>query len=145
MSSYLNFYLVPKKKDWMTDEPKPLVFNSYSRGTDVYQSIYEELNPMWIGNDDTPRYTEITADDIKKVINATKKYLKNTEAKLEYRMEGYKKLSVEETEDAVNDYVSSKEYTEDIKQNIADLEGIHTWMSDLKYSDFEEKILINTD
>jgi len=145
MSSYLNFYLVPKKKDWMSEEPKPLLFNSYSRGTEVYQSIYEELNPVWYGNGDTPAYTEITAGDIKKVVNATKEYLERIETKLEHKMECYKKLSVEDIEDAVSDYTSSKEYIEEVKENIADLEGIYNWMLDLEYSDFEKKVLINYD
>jgi len=127
----------------MSEEPKPLLFNSYSRGTEVYQSIYEELSPVWYGNGDTPAYTEITAGDIQKVINATKEYLKKIETRLENKMEGYKKLSSEGTEEAVNDYVANKEYIEEIKQNIADLEGIYNWMLDLEYSDFEKKVLIN--
>ena len=145
MSSYMNFYLVPKKKDWMTEEPKPLLFNSYSRGNEVYQSIYEELNPVWYGNGDTPAYTEITADDIQKVIKATKEHLKKVETRLKNGMEGYKKLSGQGIVEAVNDYVASKEYIEEIKQNIADLKGIYNWMFDLEYSDFEKKVLINYD
>lgn len=144
MSSYLNFYLVPKKREGVSEEPKPLLFNSYSRASDVYTAFYENLRPAYIGSGDTTNYTELTAKDVRRVIDEVRKDLNNAETNLKNRMEAYKALSDKPTDEAVYDYTSTKEYIEELKENIYDLEGIHTWIEDLEYSDFE-KVLINID
>ena len=42
MSSYLNIYLVPKKRN-DEDIPEPLLFMSYSRNSGVYQACWKSI------------------------------------------------------------------------------------------------------
>ena len=82
MSSYLTFYLVPKKtrKKYGYDENegnteteeeistgKPLVLFSFSRNNDVYQAYNNSLNPAYAGMEE--KYTEVTYEDSQKVVN----------------------------------------------------------------------------
>ena len=144
MSSYLNFYLVPKKKE-NNIEPKPLLFNSYSRNSEVYQAFWEVLNPAYIGLGDTPNYSELTAEDVNKVLKDLEKDLKSAEKRLNLTIEAYKVLSGGSIpEEAINEYTSTKEYIEDIQETISIVKNIHSWVEDIKYSDFE-KVLINID
>jgi len=144
MSSYLNFYLVPKKKEEDTEEPKPLLFNSYSRNSDVYSSFHENLHPVFIGSGDTPNYTEIKAEDVKIVVEAIKKYLNQVEDKLAARIEAYKTLTATPDKDAIDDYTSTKEHIKETQELVNELEGIYAWVSGIEYSSFD-KVLINID
>ena len=138
MSSYLTFYLVPKGED-----KKPLTFISYSRNNDVYQSYYEELNPAYIGNGDEPNYTELTPEKALQVVNAAKDNLKKAEKALNNRISAYKELN-DTSEEAIQDIASTREYIEELKEGLAELQCIYNWVSDIEYSDFE-KVLINID
>ena len=138
MSSYLTFYLVPKGED-----KKPLTFISYSRSNDVYQSYYEELNPAYIGNGDEPNYTELTPEKALQVVNAAKDDLKKAEKALNNRISAYKELN-DTSEEAIQDIASTREYIEELKEGLAELQCIYNWVSDIEYSDFE-KVLINID
>jgi len=138
MSSYLTFYLVPKGED-----KKPLTFISYSRNNDVYQSYYEELNPAYIGNGDEPNYTELTPEKALQVVNAAKDNLKKAEKALNNRILAYKELN-DTSEEAIQDIASTREYIEELKEGLAELQYIYNWVSDIEYSDFE-KVLINID
>ena len=138
MSSYLTFYLVPKGED-----KKPLTFISYSRNNDVYQSYYEELNPAYIGNGDEPNYTELTPEKALQVVNTAKDDLKKAEKALNNRILAYKELN-DTSEEAIQDIASTREYIEELKEGLAELQCIYNWVSDIGYSDFE-KVLINID
>ena len=138
MSSYLTFYLVPKGEN-----QKPLAFTSYSRNNDVYQSYNEELSPAYIGNDDKPNYTELTPEKALQVVNAAKEDLKKAERALNNRISAYKELN-DTSEEAIQDITDTKEYIEELKEGLAELQCIYNWVSDIEYSDFE-KVLINID
>lgn len=137
MSSYLTFYLKPKGQD------KPLMFISYSRSTDVYQAYYEELHPAFIGNGDEPNYTELTPEMALQVVNAAKEDLKKAENALNNRIAAYKELG-NTSEEAIQDIAETKDYIEDLKSNLIELQCIYCWVGDVEYSDFE-KVLINID
>lgn len=138
MSSYLTFYLVPKGEN-----QKPLMFTSYSRSTDVYQAYYEELHPAFIGNGDEPNYTELTPNKALQVVNAAKDNLKKAEIALNNRIAAYKELG-NISDEAVQDIAETKDYIEDLKNNLIELQCIYCWVGDIEYSDFE-KVLINID
>lgn len=59
MSQYLNFYLKPKTGE-------PIYLTSYSRSTDLYDALTDNV-PISYNAD---RTTEITAADLRKIINA---------------------------------------------------------------------------
>lgn len=140
MSSYLTFYLVPKKSK-VEGEPKPMTFVSYSRNSEVYRAINDELNPVYAGMED--KYSEITADDVKKVIANVEKDKAEAENRLKLRVDAYKDMANGVIPDeAIDEYVSLRGYIQDLQETINALEGIYSWMSDLEYSAFE-KVLIN--
>lgn len=143
MSSYLNFYLVPKKKEGQEEEPKPLLFQSWSRNTSVYQAFDENLNIVYTGNEKV--YTEITPSKVKGVIEYIEEDLKKVKKRLKETIKLFKDTaitSLEIYESYQNDCLSTQEYIEELEEQIADLQGILTWVSDLEYTDFE-KVLAN--
>ncbi len=101
MSSYLNFYLLPKKskksytytenggnieEEIKLTEGKPLLFDSYSRSDDVYQSFNDTLNIAYAGDEE--KYTDVTLDDVKRVIDNFEVDIDKTKKRLEvnYKM-----------------------------------------------------------
>lgn len=145
MSSYLNFYLVPKKREGAKEDPKPLNFISYSRSTDIYRSYYEVLNPVFIGTEEEYEYTELTPLDAKRVIDDAKKDLQDTINRFESKKRAYKELSnTPIPEEAIAEFMDTEEYIRELKENVQSLESIYEWVSDIEYSDFE-KVLINID
>ena len=144
MSSYLNFYLVPKSKE--SQDVKPLLLKSYSRNSNVYQAFYENANPAFIGNGDEPNYTELTSDLMCHVVNEVKDDLENTQKNFTARMEAYRSVKLEGKvfEDYVEDFQSTTLYLEELKESVIQIEFIASMIENLEYSDFE-KILINID
>lgn len=141
MSSYLNFYLVPKKKEGQEEEPKPLLFQSWSRNTSVYQAFDENLNIVYTGNEKV--YTEITPSKVKGVIEYIEEDLKKVKKRLKETIKLFKDTaitSLEVYESYQNDCLSTQEYIEELEEQIADLQGILTWVSDLEYTDFEKAL-----
>ena len=47
-------------------------------------------------------------------------------------------------EDFINDSAATKEYIEELKDTIKELESIASWVDNIKYSEFE-KVLANVD
>lgn len=143
MSSYLNFYLVPKKGKGATT---PLHFISYSSASDIYQYFRDSLNVTYIGNEGEDHYTELTKEKMELVLKDAKEDLEQTKHNFEITNQAYKDLcdSKPLPEDAIETYVSTKQYIEEMEASIHELEAIAFWVSDLEYSDFE-KILINID
>ena len=143
MSSYLSFYLKPKDKP----DAKPMLFISYSRASDVYHWFYEELNPAFIGNDDKPKYSELSADDCKRVLDAAKENLRSTNQHFTDRIEAFQKLTNVDAETVnayTQDYTETKKFIRELEETVAELECIYYWVSEIIYSDFE-KVLINID
>lgn len=146
MSSYLNFYLVPKKKN--NEEQEPLFIYSYSRSTDVYQEFYKSINPAFIGSDEDEKthYTELTTDLVKVVLNNARESYNKGKKAYENRLKAYKELSLTEEnfDEAIEDISSSTAYLEEFKETISEIEFIAGIVESLPYSEFE-KVLINID
>ena len=153
MSSYLTFYLVPKKsKEKYNDEKnsydtielqtEPLSLMYYCRSSEVYQIYYKELNPAYCGNEE--KYTELTYEDTKRVIREYESEIKEIEDRLSV---DYKILKESGFSDELYDEIHSKEdYLYDKKIALKDLQ----YISDLVYTVTEdvndfEKVLINID
>lgn len=144
MSSYLNFYLVPKKEKV---DCRPLHFLSYSRSSDIYQNYYEYLNPPFIGMDGDHNYEELTFDKAEYVVSKAKKYLEQTRNSFKLRQEAFaaiKNPSKEVTDEFMNDFVQTTSYIQELEETINELKYISNLVSDIKYSDFE-KVLFNID
>lgn len=146
MSSYLNFYLVPKKDKEQTEDPKPLRFISYSRNSAVYQ-YYDELPVTYIGNGDKPNYTEISSQDADRVVSDVKETIERVTKLLQTKTEVLQNLPnipKETMDDYIQDYTSTKTYIEELKEDLCKLESIASWIKGLEFSDFE-KVLANID
>lgn len=149
MSSYLNFYLVPKKKENDNKEQDPLLLFSYSRSCDIYQAYSDNLNPVYVVNDDKIYHTELTEADALSVVESVEKDLKRVKTGLENRIHAYKELpnlSQEVINNFMDDYTSTHEYIKELEDTIKELQFIANIVTDVSndYTDFE-KVLINID
>lgn len=147
MSSYLNFYLVPKKTEEDTKEQKPLLFTSYSRASDIYHVYKDNLNISYAGIE--VQYTELTESDASLVIEDVKNNLEKAKIGLENRSHTYKELpnlSQEIVNNFIEDYSSTQEYIKELEDTLKELQFIANIVSDISigFTDFE-KVLINID
>lgn len=157
MSSYLTFYLVPKKTrkkyDFSKDDGHtetevelstgtPLALISYSRNNEIYRAFNETLNPAYAGMEE--KYTELTTDGCKRVIEDLESEIKSTEKRLaiNYKMlkEGGYSSELWEDIHSMEEYVSEQKETLESIMNICNL--VHECTEG--YNDFE-KVLINID
>lgn len=157
MSSYLTFYLVPKKTrkkyDYNKDDGHtetevelstgtPLAFLSYSRNNEIYRAFNEILNPAYTGMEE--KYTELTTDGCKRVIEDLESDIKSTEKrlKIDYKMLKEGGYSSELWEDIH----SMEEYLSEQKQTLEEVHYISSFVYECinGYNDFE-KVLINID
>lgn len=158
MSSYLSFYLVPKKyrkkyefnKDGERTETEveltkgePLRFMSYSRSSEVYQAYDDALDIVFCGMNET-QYTELTYEKAKSVIQIFEENIRTTEARLktDYKMlkEGGYSSELWEEIHSFENYVSEQKSTLVVLKSIANM--VYYVYED--YNDFE-KVLINKD
>lgn len=157
MSSYLTFYLVPKKskKSYNYDKDEghtevevelstgtPLALMSYSRSSDVYRAFNETLNPAYAGMED--KYTELTVDGCNSVISDLEDEMNTTQKRLKinYKMlkeSGYCSELWEDIQ-TMEGYVSEQEETIKIVKNIRNI----VYECTNGYNDFE-KVVINVD
>lgn len=157
MSSYLTFYLVPKKTrkkyDFNKDDGHteievelstgtPLALVSYSRNNEIYRAFNENLNPVYAGMEE--KYTELTTDGCKRVIEDLESEIKSTEKrlKIDYKMlkEGGYSSELWEDIHSMEDYLSEQKETLESVKNIYSL----VYECAEGYNDFE-KVLINID
>lgn len=136
MSSYLTFYLVPKKEG---SEPISLI--SYSRNSDIYQYYYDNANPVFIGNNDETQYSEVTLEKIDCVLND----LKNDINRALTRVSEYEKQAAGNME-IIEEIINQKEYISDLQYALHKLEFIRDIVEESTYSyaDFN-KVLCNVD
>lgn len=155
MSSYLSFYLVPKKtkmrytydengghkEEIKISDGKPLYLMCYSRNSDIYQSFNETLNVAYVSNEE--KYTELTYEDAKRVVSEFENDIKITEKRLEtdYKMlkeGGYHDDLFSEIQSMENHLSEQKESLEELKYIAS---SVYEWTNN---TDFE-KVLINID
>ena len=155
MSSYLTFYLVTKKTrkkyDYNKDDGHteievelstgtPLALVSYSRNNEIYRAFNETLNPAYAGMEE--KYTELTTDGCKRVIEDLESEIKSTEKRLaiDYKMLKEGGYSSELWEDIH----SMEEYVSEQKETLESIRNICSFMFECTngYNDFE-KVLIN--
>ena len=136
MSSYLTFYLVPKAKG-----SKPIGLISYCRSNDIYQYFSDNIHPAYIGNDEEDHYTELTVENVDRVLEN----MKNDISKYQEKISEYQKHAAGNTE--IIDYILEMKEDLDILE-----EALHKveFIRDLVYEascDWNEynKIFCNVD
>lgn len=157
MSSYLTFYLVPKKTkkkyDFSKDDGsseievelskgEPLCLMSYSRSSDVYQTYVDTLNPAYCGMEE--KYTEVTYEDSKRVCKEFEEDMKETKQRLEIDYKMLKEGGY--NSDLYEDIQSFEKYLAEQKASLEELKSISNLVYEVTegYTDFE-KVLINVD
>lgn len=134
MSSYLTFYLKPKKED------KDIIsLISYSRNTQIYKMFMDGINPTYIGIGDETLYTELTKDKINTVIEEIDYNIKNVKRLIET----YEKCL---TSDNVEYIIELKEHLEDLETALNRTNFIKelVYEADLGCANYS-KILCNVD
>ncbi len=106
MSSYLSFYIVPKRKS--QEEPKQYIpLTAYSRNSDIYQFFDENLNIAYYGNEDN--YTVLNIDSVNKVLADFNEDI----TKATIRLTEYEKYAKDNPE-YINEIIELKEYISDL-------------------------------
>ena len=107
MSSYLSFFIVPKRKS--DKEPKKhIIIASYTRSTEIYQYFDENIHPVWAGNEE--QYTLLLPSSIDRVL----KDFDDDISKAKDRLNEYEKY-VKDNPEYIDDIISMKEYISDLE------------------------------
>lgn len=154
MSSYLTFYLVPKKtkthyKEDETSEEievskgEPLALMSFSRNSNIYQSFYEYLHPVYIGNNE-PKYDELDVKDIDIIIERLRDELDESRKLHQNKIKVLKELGTSLDRDTLNQLIEEEDIIAEKEADLNEIIWLKSFFSNIKYSDFD-KILMNID
>lgn len=107
MSSYLSFFIVPKRKS--PEEPKKhIIIASYCRSSEIYQYFDENIHPAWVGTEE--KYTTITIENLTLVFNDLNKDIEKAKA----RLVEYEKYA-SQNPDYIQEIIETKEYIQDLE------------------------------
>lgn len=129
MSSYLNIYIKEK-------ENKPVLLCSYSRNSEIYQGVYETVNPAYAGNEEV--YTELTCYDIDRIISEIKENISSVEK----RISKYKEMNGGNLE-IINEVINLEDYSDELKLELGSFNTLLKIVSDAEL--YKNKILCNID
>lgn len=131
MSSYLSFYIVPKRKS--DKEPKKhIILAAYSRSSDIYQYFDENIHPVWSGNGE--KYTVLTLKDIDYVLKDLGKDID----RLQKKLNEYEKY-VKNNPEYIDDILSLKESIQDLSYWKSKISFIADMLNDMPcYQEIEE-------
>lgn len=149
MSSYLTIYgkLKPEYK-----VEKPISLLSVSRNNDLYQAFHESGVAYIYGNavdisDENPemQYTEITVEKLNEIRSSLNETIKSTQERIDLIEKNLPEKSSERLE-MLQEVLSWKEYLEDNKRTLHEIDFINIMLNEVKYnySPFE-KLLCNVD
>lgn len=109
MSSYLSFYIVPKRKT--QEEPKKhIILAAYSRNTTIYQYFCKNVNPAFIGSGKEDHYTTLTLGKLTSVIQD----FDNDISASKDRLVEYEKYAGKNP-DYINEIIELKKYIQDLQ------------------------------
>jgi lipopolysaccharide export LptBFGC system permease protein LptF len=138
MSSYLSFYIVPKRKS-DKEEKKHIIIASYSRSSEIYQRFYENLGVAYIA--DEQKYTTLSKEDIYRVKSDLKEDIEKT-VKRYTEFERYAK----DNPDYINEIIELKEYAEDLEYWKAKISFLQDIVEEAgMYSSGVEEVCCNID
>lgn len=132
MSSYLNIYLVPKRKD-KKEKKQYLLLSSYSRSSDIYEAFYENINPAFSGNED--KYTTLTKVNIQRILDDLNESIKAVKERLDL-YDNYAK----DNPDYIQDIIGTREILQDYQSTYNMVEALKDILDNTVdgYNDFEE-------
>lgn len=131
MSSYLSFFIVPKRKS-EKEEKQHIILTTFCRSSDVYQYFDENIHPVWAGN--RTEYTTITSTEVNEVL----KDLEGDITKAKGRLTEYEKYASKNPE-YIDEIISTKEYLQDLEYTKAKISFIEDILDDMDcYDKIEE-------
>lgn len=131
MSSYLSFYIVPKRKT-QKESKKYIIIASYSRSTELYQYFDEHIHPVYCGSD--IRYTPLSSEDVSSVLADFNDDISKAQA----RLTEYEKY-VKDNPEYIDEIISTKEYIQDLQYWRDKATFIEDMLSDMPcYEEIEE-------
>ena len=133
MSSYLSFYIVPKRKS--QEEPKKhILLLSFSRNSDIYRYFDDTVSIVWIGNSEVTPYTTLSSDDIYRVHEAIRSDMDSSQK----RLAEFEKYAAQNS-DYINDIISLKEYISELQYALHQTEFIGFLIDEMAlYGEIEE-------
>ena len=154
MSSYLTFYLIPKKtkthynEDGTCEEVEiskgePLALMSFSRNSNIYRTFYEYLHPVFIGMGE-PQYDELRGGDIKSIIYQVQEELEEDKKSHQNKIKVLKELGNSPDLDTLNQLIEEEDILKEKEEDLEELRWLNRFFAEIEYSDFE-KILMNID
>lgn len=154
MSSYLTFYLVPKKtriicKEGKEEELKvsegiPLPLIMYTRSSNIYQLFYEEIHPVYAGLEE--KYTTLTIEKMKDLLNTYRREITEDEEHYRNKVQVIRELGGNLEAVNINELIEDSNLIKEKKETLSELEFISSLVHDVElgYTGFE-KVLINID
>lgn len=131
MSSYLTIYLQPRKDD-ESGRKEPMALMAYSRNSDVYETMREELDIAYAGSETCP-YTELTTDKMELVVSSQKRTIDSIKRRVGSMRESLKYLSQKNCIDEKLEEIEELErYIEELEGQLEDLRFIATLVSTIK-------------
>ena len=131
MSSYLSFYIVPKRKT-QKESKKYIIIASYSRSTELYQYFDEHVHPAYCSSD--IRYTPLSSEDVSSVLADFNDDISKAQA----RLTEYEKYAKDNPE-YIDEIISTKEYIQDLQYWRDKASFIEDMLSDRScYEEIEE-------
>lgn len=137
MSSYLSFYIVPKRKS-DSEEKQHIILTSFSRNSDIYQYFWENINPAYCGNEE--KYTTLTKENVRSVIDDFEKDIDSYQK----RLTEYEKYAGTQP-DYIEEIINLKEEIENLvywKNKISFIQDI---IEDISIYDKIEEVCCNID
>lgn len=131
MSSYLSFFIVPKRKNGK-EKKKHIILASYSRNTEIYQYFEENVHPAYCGSEQ--EYTTLTSESVASVLSDFEEDI----SKSKTRLNEYEKY-VKDNPEYIDDIISMKEYISDLEYWKAKASFLADMLSDMDcYEEIEE-------
>lgn len=137
MSSYLSFYIVPKRKS--QEEPKKhILLLAFSRNSDIYRYFDENINITWIGNNEETPYTTLTMEDIHRVLEDISSDMDSSQR----RLVEFEKYAAKNS-DYVNEIISLKEYISELQYAKHQTEFIALLLEGMEFYEEIEEMCCN--
>lgn len=138
MSSYLSFYIVPKKRK-ENEEKRHILILSYSRSSEIYQYVHENINPAFVGSDGE-KYTTLDKENLGTVMRDIRQDI----AKVKERLELYEKYASSNA-DLIEDVISQREYLKELEFCESQLCFIEDLVDNAEFYKEVEEVCCNID
>lgn len=137
MSSYLSFYIVPKRKS--SEEPKKyILLLAFSRSSYIYQYFNDNVHITWIGNNEETPYTTLTMEDIHRVLEDISSDMDSSKR----RLVEFEKYAAKNS-DYVNEIISLKEYISELQYVKHQTEFIALLLDGMEFYEEIEEVCCN--